>query len=309
MGNEQAAKRFWTELRDLWEAAGRPPLKALVRIGEREQPPVTVSDATLSSWLTAVSVPGPRSSAYFRLLVRRLHEDAGRVHTVAFDRGWERLLTDAVAERKAKQGRPSTTATVAAQARPAPAAPSNRPLLYFRAGCSAGWKLTMVPVGDEASSDTRLAEFLGVLGNLGFSAAELAPLHELTQRIRTAESKEELTRLLYAFSDAVGAIGDLARQRATSGEFIWFTLGRLLYTICFIAVGTWPDEEGRELAELRSELFELGDLLDGPDRLVSAIRSYATMPLPTTARENIATRLDLLDQACTAHLSPYGPTE
>jgi hypothetical protein len=58
MGGEAAA-RFWSELRALYDQAGRPTLEHLVRLGRDAK--IDISDATISSWLTGRNVPAEES--------------------------------------------------------------------------------------------------------------------------------------------------------------------------------------------------------------------------------------------------------
>ena len=44
MGTGGAAGQLWDELRRLYKAAGEPTLDSLVRLGQQQLPPATVSD-------------------------------------------------------------------------------------------------------------------------------------------------------------------------------------------------------------------------------------------------------------------------
>jgi len=105
-----AAGRFWAEFRALYEAAGVPTLAYLVSQGKRQLPPATVSDATLSEWLTGESVPSRRNSRVFLALVAVLQaraktKDTYEPHPEGW---WLRLLAQAQDERSMAQkaGRP-----------------------------------------------------------------------------------------------------------------------------------------------------------------------------------------------------------
>ena len=101
-----AADRFWAELRDLHERAGRPTLARLVRAGRDGGH--RVSDATINDWLTGGSIPAATSVPYFlRVLVpfllRRARERDPGAHLPA-ERAWQDLVTAAQAERAANRG-------------------------------------------------------------------------------------------------------------------------------------------------------------------------------------------------------------
>ncbi|MFJ9373186.1 ATP-binding protein [Streptomyces sp. NPDC101455] len=93
--------RFQRRLRALYLDAGSPPLSRLVALGIQQRPPLTISDTTLSSWLTGETVPSRASTAYFMALVAflRAKADAG-----PSDGTWTQLLDRARTERDARRG-------------------------------------------------------------------------------------------------------------------------------------------------------------------------------------------------------------
>ncbi|WP_420313304.1 hypothetical protein ACOB87_44190 [Streptomyces sp. YS-B37] len=104
---EGHAERFWDELSKTYQAAGSPPLKKLVALGGRLQPPLRSSDATISDWLSGKTVPSKGSSKFFLFVVVRMEKCAaqrpvkgGGGSWRARDRAWwEQLLDRARAER------------------------------------------------------------------------------------------------------------------------------------------------------------------------------------------------------------------
>lgn len=108
-----AVDRFGTELRNLYEAAGKPTLSRLVRLGLDQVPPLRISDSTLSAWLNAGNVPGPGAKErYFLLLVAHLNRLAAKNgHPARPEGAWAALLKTAREERWARRGgRPRTAA-------------------------------------------------------------------------------------------------------------------------------------------------------------------------------------------------------
>ncbi|MER7950367.1 WD40 repeat domain-containing protein [Streptomyces sp. NPDC096079] len=108
-------QEFSDALLRLWEAAGKPPYSALVRLDDRESGVQTVSVQTLSDWFTGKSAPSRAKTPYVLALVRRLvtrasegSADRGRLTT----RRMEALLAKAQAEsRRHRGGRPSGSAS------------------------------------------------------------------------------------------------------------------------------------------------------------------------------------------------------
>ncbi|MFF8234792.1 ATP-binding protein [Streptomyces caelestis] len=108
-----AVDRFGTELRSLYEAAGKPTLSRLVRLGLDQVPPLRISDSTLSAWLNAGHVPGPGAKErYFLLLVAQLNPLAAKNgHPTRPEGAWAALLKTAREERRDRRGgRPRTAA-------------------------------------------------------------------------------------------------------------------------------------------------------------------------------------------------------
>ena len=105
------ADRFWSELRALYEAADQPLLSQLVGIGRQQRPPVAVSDATVSAWLTGTSVPSSRFTPYFLAVVGFLgsRPSVARLGFVPrTEAWWAQTLDVAQKERAAGRGRPRT---------------------------------------------------------------------------------------------------------------------------------------------------------------------------------------------------------
>ncbi|MER7469590.1 hypothetical protein [Micromonospora sp. NPDC000018] len=60
-----AAERFATALRELYEAAGSPEYRVVVRQGSQQPSPVKLTDSSLSDWLGGKSVPADPSAVRF----------------------------------------------------------------------------------------------------------------------------------------------------------------------------------------------------------------------------------------------------
>ncbi|WP_051840826.1 tetratricopeptide repeat protein [Streptomyces sp. NRRL F-5126] len=99
MGRE--ADRFHQQLRALYEAARSPTLSRLVALGTEQRPPLTISDTTLSAWLTGEAVPGRSSTPYFMVLVAFLR---ARAKSGPSTGDWTLLLDRARTERDARRG-------------------------------------------------------------------------------------------------------------------------------------------------------------------------------------------------------------
>lgn len=111
VGADSAAYRFWSELQDLYAAAGKPTLSRLVRLGSEQRPQISISDSTINAWLNRKAVPaGPKNERYLAVLVAflqsRLSSDAQYKRLPPGE--WGRLLRDAQTERSAakRRGRP-----------------------------------------------------------------------------------------------------------------------------------------------------------------------------------------------------------
>ncbi|WP_405871008.1 ATP-binding protein [Streptomyces sp. NBC_00005] len=113
-----AAERFWGELRRLYDAARRPSLNRLVKLGKEQQPPLRIGIATIDDWLTAKSVPGQRSERYFKVLIAFLQTRVP--HDVPYQKrsegAWLQMLAVARKERSANQGGRPRSAQGAADA-------------------------------------------------------------------------------------------------------------------------------------------------------------------------------------------------
>ncbi|MFB7617463.1 hypothetical protein [Kitasatospora sp. NPDC056181] len=310
---DDAADRFWVELRDLWEAAGPPPLKTAVRLGEVQVPPVTISDSTINGWLTRVSVPSERFTGYFEAFVPWLQRQAGQTPTRQSGQRWAQLLAAARAEQKRKQGsvsqgsgRPAPAVAAAPAAAP-PTAPNGAPgidrhrrMNFYRAGCGVGWKLHLAPLSESSGGIERLAEFLETLRTLGFPPAEIERIEAYTSRIPAAESNEVGRALVVEFAAAMDGVVDLARELSSAEEFNWFTLGRLLHTIGYVVTIAWPDDP--DIEGLRSGLFFLADLLKVPEAFRAELKAFATMPMPTPNQGDVFLEAHRLGQVCEAIL-------
>ncbi|WP_314247281.1 hypothetical protein [Streptomyces sp. DSM 40907] len=174
---------------------------------------------------------------------------------------------------------------------------------FFKAGCGVGWKLTMIPLSDAPESAEKLADFLDTLRLIGFGEDKIQPFHEISRNLPIAESSEAGRALVYDYADAMVNVIDEARRQSSSGEFNWFTLGRLLHSIAYVATVTWPDEVGEELSGMRKELLFLSDLLEVPRGFRAALKNYSRMALPTVGQGDVLNQADLLHQACITLLS------
>jgi hypothetical protein len=110
MTEDIAARRFWLELESLYQAAGKPTLRRLVRLGLEQHPPIRVSSSAINDWLNRKAVPtGPKNVRYLTVMVAFLQAgvrtNAGYEPLPAGE--WGRLLQAALAERAAgRTGRP-----------------------------------------------------------------------------------------------------------------------------------------------------------------------------------------------------------
>jgi tetratricopeptide (TPR) repeat protein len=106
-----AADRFWSQLRVLHQAAGKPTLERLVRLGLEQHPAIPVSDSTINDWLNCKAVPtGRKNERYLRVLVAFLQATvtAGTQYEPLPLGEWGMLLQAAQTERAQgkKTGRP-----------------------------------------------------------------------------------------------------------------------------------------------------------------------------------------------------------
>jgi tetratricopeptide (TPR) repeat protein len=106
-----AAERFWLELQALYQAADKPTLKQLVRLGLAQEPPIEIGPSTINGWLNSKAVPiGRKNERYLAALIVSLQARVGS--DAEYKRlppgEWGRLLRAAQAQRAAgkRTGRP-----------------------------------------------------------------------------------------------------------------------------------------------------------------------------------------------------------
>ena len=111
MGVGRAADRFWSELQALHQAAGKPTLSRLVRLGLEQRPQISISDSTINGWLNRKAVPtGRKNERYLAAMLAFLQvkaKSSTRYEPLSMAT-WVTLLREAQTERAAskKQGRP-----------------------------------------------------------------------------------------------------------------------------------------------------------------------------------------------------------
>lgn len=119
MERQTAAQAFAAVLDNLYRRAGRPTLGALVRLGQKQVPPVSLSTSSLGDWLAGKSVPSNQAAvaflvAHFTALARRTDPSVTAIL-------WVKLWEEARAERQAlRGGRPSRPRVVRAESLAAP---------------------------------------------------------------------------------------------------------------------------------------------------------------------------------------------
>ena len=119
MERQTAAQAFAAVLDDLHRRAGRPTLGALVRLGQKQVPSVSLTTSSLGDWLAGKSVPSNQAAvgflfAHFTALARRTDPSVPAI-------SWVKLWEEARTERQAlRGGRPSRTRVVGAEALAAP---------------------------------------------------------------------------------------------------------------------------------------------------------------------------------------------
>lgn len=99
--------RFRAELNAAHQAAGRPTLERLVRLGLEQRPPIRISDSAISGWTTGPAVPGPAQQRYFLVLTAFLQSEAKRRNASYAPRSpawWQELLSEAQRERNSGRG-------------------------------------------------------------------------------------------------------------------------------------------------------------------------------------------------------------
>jgi tetratricopeptide (TPR) repeat protein len=111
VGEDGAAERFWLELQTLYQAADKPTLKQLVRLGLAQDPPIEVGHSTINGWLNGKAIPiGRKNERYLAAMVSSLQTRVGS--DARYRRlppgEWGRLLRAAQAQRAAgkRKGRP-----------------------------------------------------------------------------------------------------------------------------------------------------------------------------------------------------------
>ena len=121
-----AADRFWAELQALYQAAGKPTLSRLVRLGLEQRPQISISDSTINGWLNRKAIPtGGKNERYLTAMIAFLQVKArSTAQYQPLSTGvWMRLLGEAQRERAAgkKLGRPRRPADLAPDFPPASA--------------------------------------------------------------------------------------------------------------------------------------------------------------------------------------------
>lgn len=112
--NGSASAQFAAELRRLYQAAGKPPLKQVVMQASRRKPPVSLTTSGLSDWLNGRAVPRSADGlrflvGYLRAVAQRTGNQAGRTAEQ-----WEALRTRAWTEKHLHRGgRPKTRGSAA----------------------------------------------------------------------------------------------------------------------------------------------------------------------------------------------------
>lgn len=127
------AGEFARELRVLYQAAGKPTLRRLVRLGQEQSPPAKVADSTISDWLTGAAVP-VKHTRYILAMIAYLQPLASRNagYQPLPEGWWQQLLRAAQEERLAarRAGRPRSAAGPGrAAGTPAPAGVAEAVLL------------------------------------------------------------------------------------------------------------------------------------------------------------------------------------
>jgi tetratricopeptide (TPR) repeat protein len=114
VGEDGAAERFWLELRNLYQAAGQPTLKELVRLGRKQNPAIEIGHSTINGWLNSRAVPvGQKNERYLTAMLgylqARATSDAQYARLPPGE--WGRLLRSAQVQRAAgkRNGRPRRT--------------------------------------------------------------------------------------------------------------------------------------------------------------------------------------------------------
>jgi hypothetical protein len=265
-----AVRALLEYLDELHREAGRPSYTEMGRS-------VILAASTLSPFFTGTRLIGKGN---LQLLVELLDGDTAKA---------ERLRKKAAVEWST---RPQPAAP------PEPGASRGRRRYFFKAGCGLGQNLTLLPSTDAQE----FVEFLDTLRLIGLGPGEIEPFREIRRTLPFAESDEAGRALLYGYAAALDDAINLVRERSSAEEFRWFTLGRLLHSIAFMARMTWPDDPGEDIEGARTGLFHLSDLLDVPEGFRAELKSYSTMALPTVGRAEVLAEAERLRQACYAIL-------
>lgn len=119
MERQTAAQAFAAVLDDLHRKAGKPTLGALVRLGRRQVPSVSLNTSSLGDWLTGKSLPSNRAAV--RFLFNHLTALARKVDPSVPTISWVKLWEEARKEKQAlRGGRPSGPRVVTAESLAAP---------------------------------------------------------------------------------------------------------------------------------------------------------------------------------------------
>ncbi|MFF0062698.1 hypothetical protein ACFYRC_14265 [Streptomyces sp. NPDC005279] len=290
-----SADAFWSELRELWEAAGRPPFEALAK-NIKVPPAPSPSKSTIGGWLTGTAIPSKGFNKFFAALVAVLQVKAGAdVQERSLD-SWKELLASAQKERKKSQGAASalTTASVPPPEGP-PLIPGDRRVHFFLAGCGVGNSMALLPFPKD--SDGGLEEFIDGLRDIGFSEREISPYTQVLNADIENSSREVKAMLVGLYFDTMQKTTGLARKKASSEEFDWFNLGRLLYLVATKTVLSWPEID-ETLEVTCASLHYLCETMDISETLRRALKNYATVPPPGRSDGEVYEGANKLARAC-----------
>ncbi|MFJ4478775.1 tetratricopeptide repeat protein [Streptomyces xanthochromogenes] len=173
--------RFRAELNAAHQAAGRPTLERLVRLGLEQRPPIKISDSAISGWTTGSAVPGPAQQRYFLVLTAFLQSEAKSrkaSYTPRSPAWWQELLSEAQRERNSgRGGRPRTTADASAQGpMTLPAAPSG----FTGRSAALAEVLDQLEPGSQGEDESATIVVSAVAGMAGIGKTALA-LHAAHQ--------------------------------------------------------------------------------------------------------------------------------
>ncbi|MFD3378353.1 MULTISPECIES: tetratricopeptide repeat protein [unclassified Streptomyces] len=178
------SERLWTELRAVYEAAGRPTLDRLVALGREQQPPMAVSKSTIGDWLGGKSVPGTKHATYFRVLAAFLQGRAarsGRGYIARPEGRWQQLLTRAQAERaSARGGRPRTADAPTPLAGPVTLPPP--PAGFTGRTGPLGQVLDRLDPDSEQARAAVVVSAVAGMGGVGKTALALQAAHQARER-------------------------------------------------------------------------------------------------------------------------------